>query len=209
MYISGECGQCDSSVVALQYDPSDANFFCRPCWNGIGKDGPNPRWWDNTPVVVCTRSQSFAADHLRPWMRCGGGGGGGGGGGSGEEPRGEPREEPLVLGFDIEWRPNFVKGEAPNRTALLQLARTSQAGPCLFTPRSHHIYIVYRYTKHPRAHSLFTPPGPCLFAPKLSPQPRLFQSPSSPPTARPCKKKAQARVCLDLKPRALSRERIL
>lgn len=34
---------------------------------------------------------------------------------------------PLVIGFDLEWRPNFVKGYAQNPVALLQLATRSSA----------------------------------------------------------------------------------
>jgi hypothetical protein len=37
--------------------------------------------------------------------------------------RGQTHENPLVVGFDIEWKPNFVKGSKfINTTALLQLA---------------------------------------------------------------------------------------
>eukprot|EP00775_Hariotina_reticulata_P011580 gene11580-11724_t len=35
---------------------------------------------------------------------------------------------PQVIGLDCEWKPNYVKGAAPNRTALLQLAYAVEDG---------------------------------------------------------------------------------
>lgn len=109
------CGQCNSAAPC-QWDVADRNWFCQKCWNGLGEKGPDPTW--PSPSIVCTRDQSLAAEHLRPWMaRIDGGSNLGDGDG---RTRGGGAS--LVVGFDIEWRPNFVKGEVPNRTALLQLA---------------------------------------------------------------------------------------
>ena len=55
--------------------------------------------------MVCTRDQSFASAICARWSA-----------------RLSSSERGLLLGFDIEWRPNYTKGAVPNRVALLQLA---------------------------------------------------------------------------------------
>jgi hypothetical protein len=60
--------------------------------------------------VVCTRDQAFAGAVCARWRA---------------RIDAEPdalAEPSLLLGFDVEWRPNYVKGAVPNRVALLQLA---------------------------------------------------------------------------------------
>ena len=97
-----ECGTC-ASVVACQWDGVDGNWFCRGCWLEIGGRGPDPSWPDAT--VVCTRDQAHAAEATRAWR-------------AGLD---DDDAEALPVGFDVEWKPNYVRGEPPNRVALLQL----------------------------------------------------------------------------------------
>jgi hypothetical protein len=35
---------------------------------------------------------------------------------------------PTVIGFDVEWKPSFVKGAPPNKAALVQLAYACRVG---------------------------------------------------------------------------------
>jgi len=35
---------------------------------------------------------------------------------------------PTVIGFDVEWKPSFVKGSPPNKAALVQLAYACEVG---------------------------------------------------------------------------------
>ena len=36
------------------------------------------------------------------------------------------KERPSVIGFDLEWRPHYKKGCAPNRVALIQICYATQ-----------------------------------------------------------------------------------
>lgn len=100
-----ECAECVSKKPQqCQWDPVDREFFCRGCFERSGISSPNPSWHP-VPQVVCTSDQGFAARFCEEWrLRLASG------------------NEKLMLGFDIEWRPNYVKGETANRVALLQLS---------------------------------------------------------------------------------------
>jgi hypothetical protein len=62
--------------------------------------------------VVCTRDQAFAGAVCARWRaRI-----------DAEPDARDSSPSLLLLGFDVEWRPNYVKGAVPNRVALVQLA---------------------------------------------------------------------------------------
>ena len=113
--ITTECAECNPVGVTpplpCQWDARDRNYFCRACFDAIGQAPPNPAW---ATSVVCTRDQAFAGAVCARWR-------------ARENLDAElstTREKPpsLLLGFDVEWRPNYVKGAVPNRVALVQLA---------------------------------------------------------------------------------------
>ena len=69
--------------------------------------------------MVCTRDQAFAGAVCAQWR-------------ARLDAEQDALAEPsLLLGFDVEWRPNYVKGAVPNRVALLQLAEPG--GPVVLT----------------------------------------------------------------------------
>ena len=71
---------------------------------------PDPEAWQ--PSVVCTRDQAFAGAVCARWRaRI-----------DAEPDARDSTPSLLLLGFDVEWRPNYVKGAVPNKVALVQLA---------------------------------------------------------------------------------------
>ena len=106
-----ECAECnplgESPPLPCHWDARDRNYFCRPCFDAIGQAPPHPSWETS---VVCTRDQAFAGAVCAQWRE------------RLDAEQDALAEPSLLLGFDVEWRPNYVKGAVPNRVALLQLA---------------------------------------------------------------------------------------
>ena len=132
--VTTECGTCDAPTHC-QWDGADGDWFCLPCWQSAGMAPPNPAW--PVPSVVCTRDQNFAAVYLQQWR-------------ARVDAPGAASVGAMLVGFDVEWRPNFVKGSAPNRVALLQLSET--AGLNVLTR------LVGQKSLHPEIVALLTHP---------------------------------------------------
>jgi hypothetical protein len=116
-----ECAQC-CQHGQCQWDGVDGEWFCRACWAGPEQQAPPPNSLWPHPSILLTKSQATAAASLRPWL-LGLSSSGPGGGARGDLSTGDGRQlgasppaggGALVLGFDIEWRPNFVKGSTLN-----------------------------------------------------------------------------------------------
>ena len=96
--------------LPCRWDARDENYFCRACFDAIGQAPPDPEAWQ--PSVVCTRDQAFAGAVCARWRaRI-----------DAEPDARDSTPSLLLLGFDVEWRPNYVKGAVPNKVALVQLA---------------------------------------------------------------------------------------
>ena len=96
--------------LPCRWDARDENYFCRACFDAIGQAPPDPEAWQ--PSVVCTRDQAFAGAVCARWhARI-----------DAEPDARDSTPSLLLLGFDVEWRPNYVKGAVPNKVALVQLA---------------------------------------------------------------------------------------
>ena len=135
--ITTECAECNplgvSPPLPCQWDTRDSNYFCRACFDAIGQAPPNPAW---ATSVVCTRDQAFAGAVCARWR-------------ARLDAEQNARSAPsLLLGFDVEWRPNYVKGAVPNRVALVQLAEPG--GQVLLTR------LVRAKTLHPAIVDLLT-----------------------------------------------------
>ena len=112
--VTTECAECNPLGVTpplpCRWDARDENYFCRACFDAIGQAPPDPEAWQ--PSVVCTRDQAFAGAVCARWRaRI-----------DAEPDARDSSPSLLLLGFDVEWRPNYVKGAVPNRVALVQLA---------------------------------------------------------------------------------------
>ena len=112
--VTTECAECNPLGVTpplpCRWDARDENYFCRACFDAIGQAPPDPEAWQ--PSVVCTRDQAFAGAVCARWRaRI-----------DAEPDARDSTPSLLLLGFDVEWRPNYVKGAVPNRVALVQLA---------------------------------------------------------------------------------------
>jgi len=112
--VTTECAECNPLGVTpplpCRWDARDENYFCRACFDAIGQAPPDPEAWQ--PSVVCTRDQAFAGAVCARWRaRI-----------DAEPDARDSSPSLLLLGFDVEWRPNYVKGAVPNKVALVQLA---------------------------------------------------------------------------------------
>ena len=112
--VTTECAECNPLGVTpplpCRWDARDENYFCRACFDAIGQAPPDPEAWQ--PSVVCTRDQAFAGAVCARWRaRI-----------DAEPDARDSTPSLLLLGFDVEWRPNYVKGAVPNKVALVQLA---------------------------------------------------------------------------------------
>ena len=135
--VTTECAECNPLGVTpplpCRWDARDENYFCRACFDAIGQAPPNPAW---ATSVVCTRDQAFAGAVCARWR-------------ARLDAEQNARSAPsLLLGFDVEWRPNYVKGAVPNRVALVQLAEPG--GQVLLTR------LVRAKTLHPAIVDLLT-----------------------------------------------------
>ena len=136
-----ECAECGVSGTpqTCQWDAVDKEWFCRRCFELANIRSPNPEWTPG-PSVVCTRDQGFASTLCDEWRE--------------RLESGLNTNKNLCIGFDIEWRPNYVKGETPNCVALLQLCEPS--GTILLTR------LVKQPSLHEKIIALLTHPNVVL-----------------------------------------------